>query len=125
MFRAFSSLALFCVFSSVAVSQQVQVHPNPVRVPTSAVWEYGLLFYTEQPASGPRWLSADTTRVLNGVLYAIAATPNPPSGVGPPTIVRLLNLLGAEGWELISAPSFPGSPYYVFKRQAPRSGTTH
>jgi len=114
MHRALCTLAMCCVFSSAGVAQ---VRPSPARAPTSAVWEYGQLFFVgmrDQPAIGPIWLSADTT--LFGVLDSVAAQPTPPGRVGPATLIRLLNVLGAKGWELVGVPSRSGEPY-VFKRQ--------
>jgi len=79
------------------ISRDVKISPDGDRV-----------------AIGPVWLSADTT--MFGVLDSAAASPNPPYRVGPTTLIRLLNILGAKGWELVGVPSRSGEPY-VFKRQ--------
>lgn len=125
MFRAFCSLALCCVFSSVGVAQQVQIGPNPVRAQTSATWEYGVLIYAPRP-TGPIWLSADTS--VFRMLDSAENQPEQPGRAGLVPLIRVLNVLGARGWELVSAPSTSREVSYVFKREvspAVRSGTTH
>jgi hypothetical protein len=122
MFRAFFTLALCCVFTSVGVAQQVQVQPqpHPVRVQTTAAWEYGTLSYPPRPF-GPAWYSADTMAVA---LVDSAEKYNPCPGckrvVDHSTpLIRVLNVLGARGWELVSVPI--GSEItYVFKREVSR-----
>jgi hypothetical protein len=129
MFRAFCPLVLCCVLSSVGVAQEAQVRPNPVRVQTSATWEYGELIYAARPI-GPIWLSADTMAVA---LVDSAENYDPCPGCervhsNSAPLLRVLNVLGARGWELVSAPSSSREITYVFKREvspAARSGTTH
>jgi len=106
MFRAFCSLVLCCVFSSVGVAQQAQVSPNPVRVQTSATWEYGTLIYANRITGreygtlmhdphppGAIWLSADSSAAqmaegvrAGGVLRACLCSAHPDHPDHPSTI---------------------------------------
>jgi len=125
MFRAFCTLALCCVFTSVGVAQQVQVQPHPVRVQTGPVWEYGELSYPPRPF-GPAWYSADTMAIA---LVDSAENYDPCPGCkrvvdNSTPLIRVLNVLGARGWELVSVPSTSHEISYVFKRQvSPAAGS--
>jgi hypothetical protein len=121
----FCTLAMFCIFSSAGVAQA----SNPLRVQTSATWEYGALTYVDNsgigvPTAAPNWDSADTSLVRTR-LDSIAARPSPrhlladyrPGQIDAPSkLIQLFNVLGAAGWELVSVPSRATEPY-VFKRQ--------
>lgn len=62
---------------------------------------------------GPVWLSADTTAFR--ALDSAAAEPDPTGRAGLTPLIRVLNVLGARGWELVNAPS--NREAYVFKRE--------
>lgn len=124
MFRSFCSLTLCWVWGSVGVAQQAQMRPNPVRVQAGATWEYGNLIYAPRPA-GPIWLSADTS--ISRMLDSAENQPDQPGRAGPAPLIRVLNVLGARGWELVSAPSTSRDVSYWFKREvspATRNATT-
>lgn len=101
-------LALYCAVSTVASAQGMPRAATSTRV----TWEYAQLIYAPKPV-GPIWMSADTDSSMSAKLSAAENEPHHP-GTAP--LIQVLNVIGAQGWELVSAPQ-GASVAYTFKRR--------
>src|SRR4051812_17260657 len=117
MQRALLTLVTGFVFSTVAAAQQPVRRSIPSTAPRIIAWQYGFLIFVEVPGAkpiGPIWRSADTT-----VFAKLDSAVTPQDVPGRPELtplVRVLDVLGAQGWELVNTPRSRGEPY-TFKRR--------
>ena len=110
-----------CVLTALFLIQPAPAQTRPAAAQSSVIetWEYGQLTFVglTDPPIGPSWLSTDTAAIK--VLNTIAAEQSKFGRAGDVTLVRLLNVLGSRGWELVGMPM--GSGNYLFKRRTARA----
>lgn len=98
-----------------------QPRPDSSCAARGVSWQYGELIdvgFADGTAMGPKWFSPDTAVVP--VLDSVAKDPNS-SKRGGGTLLQLLNVLGAAGWEVIHMAPRPGAPFLLKRRTPARS----
>jgi hypothetical protein len=98
---------LLLTLSATAIMAQAA----PARKVTRPYWEYALLDLT---ASRP-----NNGKIEYGVLLCLPGKKvflSVDSPSSPEYKSYILNRLGIQGWELVTAPGYSGNQHYIFKR---------